>query len=310
MEEISQKQPKTSRTIRRKTLLIAIAAVLLIGICIAAVVLFVMRNSPQRILSDSIVNSLSVEKSKFTINYTKAAGGSGLKSATLDGSYDKSNGYSANANAAFGQGDYQVSIKGRVALDRSSKAYYIYDNVDDGQIANAQYRMNADTQQAVQDNFKAKWTVTDVDTLGEGASCIVGLLQKAQKDSSLSRTIGEVVAFPGAVNVTTESSSGGATIFRVTVGSDNSDLFVSKLKETKQYTEVAGCDTGAATSIASSVKNTVMRVTIDTKQRQIKKIDVEMKENSGTSKISATIRPDDGAQVSIPKDAKSVQAVQ
>ncbi|MBI3889770.1 hypothetical protein HY312_04350 [Candidatus Saccharibacteria bacterium] len=308
MEDTTQKQPTPTRTFRRKTVIIGIAAILaVVGVSVAAIVTYTIHNSPQKILTDSIVNSIGVEKSTYTISYTKASGETGLKSATLKGSYEKNKGYAADAAASFGQGDYQVAVKGKVALDRSAKAYYIYETVDDGQIVNQAYRMNADTQQAVQDNFKAKWTVTSIDTIGQGSSCVVGLLQKAQNDPSLVRTLMQAMTVSNAVDIHTDSSSLDSAVYSVKAASGT---FVDALKDTKQYTQVKDCDAGATEAVASGLKSAVFRFDVDTKQRQIKKIDVDLKEGAGTSKVTVQITPDSKAEVTIPKDAKPVQTVQ
>lgn len=310
MENSTPKQPKIARISRRKMVIIIVAALGVVGIGIAVVLVFMMQNSPQKILTDSIVNSLALEKTKFTLSYSQATGSTGLKSAELDGSYVRANGYAANANAIFGQGDYQVSIKGRVAIDRSSKVYYIYDTVDDGLTANKDYRMTADSQRAVADNFKEKWTTTDADVIGEGSSCMLRFLQRAQNDPPLARALMQAITSSNAISIRTESTSGDTAVYAVTVASDTSNPLAGTLKETKQYAGIPECNTGATEAIADGIKNASLQVSIDTKRRLIKNIAIETKAPSGVNKMSVTIASDESAKVSIPKDAKSVQGAQ
>ncbi len=304
---VRQKVSVFERIRNWRVLAVIVIALILGGIGAVYVVDYVARNSPERVLADSIVNSLGVGKAKFTISYNQAAGKTGLKMAKLDGSYNKSKGYSANADVTFNQTGYNVAVKGRVVLDASANAYYAYDTVDDTQSSGQQYRMNAAAQQAVQDSFKTKWTSASTDVLGRGNSCVLELLQKSQNNPSHAATLLESTIRSKSLSVRSEASSGGTTVYIATVVPDKIDTFMAALKESKLYAGLDKCDDGAVASMTEMLKNTNLKIGVDASQRQVKTVDIEIRQGSNVNKVTIKITPDSSAQVVIPNDSQRIE---
>lgn len=283
---------------RKRFLLIAVVIALIAAVA-GIVVYFAWLNSPEKILADSLHNTLALQQTTYKVTYRDGAKTpAGLTSLTVDGKYNKGQGYGLTATTTSAEGKDTTKLDATVVFDSQGNGYYQYTNISSTGTSSVQAQeFTAFLQTLKGSGDSVRWIKATAGGPQQNTACVVAGLQKMQNDATAEQALVAALAKSGGLAITTASSAGNTVVYEVKATSNKVDALVRAYQNSDLYKTLSTCSPTDYTLTSAVAKQSSIRVTVDKKARRVTAVTA----TSGTATIDLTLAPAQGVSVAVPK---------
>jgi hypothetical protein len=307
-------QPKS----RAKWLLpIIIAAVLVVLGGSGALAYKFWYQNPQKVISDSLMHVIEAKSMTYKA-IVGHKGTSGTVNVVVRG-VSKDNTSSADASVAMIIDGKSYTLKGSIVIDKKSDIYLKVANVDtlladfEAQLPSSARSLVADFVKKINDqwivisNDKIK---TFSDAYAKMQKCTQSVVEKIQSDKSYSTELIDLYKAHPFLKITKElGAKDGSLGYEIQDDVAAGKAFGKGFKTTKTYKMLHDCDSSLTIDASESSEvgdSTTAQIWISRWSHEVTKVTANDKDTDGTTSISIEPTFNKGADVVVPKGAKSV----
>jgi hypothetical protein len=290
---------KAKSPFNRQRLLIIAVIIAVIAATAGVVVYLAWLNSPEKLLADSLHNTLALQQTTYKVAYRDGAKTpAGLTSLTVDGKYNKTQGYSLAATTVSATDKDETKLDAKIVFDPQGNGYYNYTNSSSTGTNSAQTQEFAAFLQILKGTgSSARWIKAPVDRSQQNTACALVGLQKMQNDTTVERALVAALVKSGGLAITTTAAAGDKVVYELKAGDSKVDALVQAYQSSDTYKTLSTCSPTGYSLTPVVAKQSTVRATVDKKARRVTAVTV----TSGTVTIDLTVTPAQGVSIAVPK---------
>lgn len=320
------------RKISKKLLVSIIALIAVFVLGGSAYAAYVWYENPQKVLTDSILNTLTAKTSIYSATLTIEESSAGKATVDITSKVSADSIVSLEARLTYSVQDETFSIKGAVQNDSDGNLYVKFEQLTDlvtkvkSTLATeiSSYPKTTLAVESFVEKINGKWikiSASDLATYSSDASeaqtCTNDVIDKFQGDITQIKEVTDLYQDNQFIIIDKQVGlKDGKYDFMIKNDKEKTRSFIKGLQDTKIYKALHDCD-GSLTLSSSDVlpdteldNNGTVEIWIDMWSHQISKIDVESK--TGGTKTSLIINPqfNQDFKISTPTDSVTLKQLE
>jgi|GEM_PF-4866659 len=281
---------------KHKKWLVSATVIIVLLILIGSVVVYLKLTSPERLLGQSLENTMKLQAMTFQVSSNISAAGSNPNTLKIDGQYNRAKGYTATLSTTTESSGYSLMINEDLALDAAGNGYTKYTKVTNALGTSAKLQMSETDLQIMQKSLGSTWVKVPASDKQSGFVCLGAALEKIQNDTANESAFAK--ALLDIVTVKVASSGGDTVTYSLKTNTNASRAAVDAYKATAFYKTISQCDETAALIMPSKAD---VEIKINKQTRQIKSVTINGGQDGALSTLQLTLTPAQNVTVTIPK---------